>query len=103
MTRAGATQAGQQMLSGAGWCLGWLWHLCNTWTEKWDLVISRLFDPDIMEKVVYEELGHLALLQIRLELLSEIKGNKVTKDGIQGFLLLLLSLVSLRELPRKRQ
>lgn len=103
MTRAGATQAGQQMLTGAGWCLGWLWCLCNTWTEKWDLLISRLFDPGFMEKVLYEELSHLALLQIRLELGSEIEGNKVTEGGIQGFPLLLLSFASLRESPRKRQ
>lgn len=56
-----------------------------------------------MEKALHEELGHLALLQIRLELRSEIKGNKVTEDALQGFPLLLLSLASLRELPRKRQ
>lgn len=103
MTRTGATQAGQQMLTGAGWCLGWLWHLCNTWIEKWDLLISRLFDPGFMEKVLYEELDHLALVQIRLELQSEIKGNKVTEDCIPGFPLLFLPLASLRESPRKRQ
>lgn len=56
-----------------------------------------------MEKVLYEELSHLALLQIRLELGSEIEGNKVTEGGIQGFPLLLLSFASLRESPRKRQ
>lgn len=103
VTGAGATQAGQQTLTGAGWCLGCLWHLCNTWTENWDLLISRLFHPGVMEKLLYEVLSHLALLQIRLELWSEIEGNKVTGDGIQGFPLLLLSLASLRESHRKRQ
>lgn len=56
-----------------------------------------------MEKLLYEVLSRLALLQIRLELWSEIEGNKVTGDGIQGFPLLLLSLASLRESHRKRQ